>query len=110
MKRRNQHGAVGKASGRGWIRLGRIATRNCGSGSLQRGGPCCRVELRQTVERLIGDAIVGPVLAHRSEVAVEGTVLLRKNNDVINALQASRYSRRIAQAHASDPNQGTHAE
>src|SRR5215471_17060988 len=45
------------------------------------------IELRQPVERLVGDSALCPVLPHRSEVAVKGTVLLREEDNVIHTLQ-----------------------
>ena len=40
--------------------------------------------MRQSVKGLIGIAIVSPVLAKLAEIVVEGTVLLRVKDDVID--------------------------
>src|SRR5579864_3571495 len=67
-------------------RRGRVATRIGG------GRPGVRItrwiKLRQTIECLIGNSILRPILPHRSEVTVERAVLLRQENNVIDALQA----------------------
>jgi hypothetical protein len=45
------------------------------------------IELRQSIECLIGKSVLRPVLAQGSEVAIERTVFLRQEYDVIDRLQ-----------------------
>ncbi len=98
MKRRNQIGGIRKAVGesRKWLRW--IAARNRGHGSLKRGDPARGIELRQSVERLIGDPILCPIRAHGAEVVVKRAILLNENNNVIQVLQVAAAGRRISQA------------
>jgi hypothetical protein len=57
---------------------------------LQWGCTTGRVELWQTVERLIGDASVSPVLAHETEIVIERAIFIREKDNVVQALQRSR--------------------
>ena len=47
-----------------------------------------RIELRQSVEGLIGIAVLRPVLAQLAEVLIEGAVLLGQNDDVTETAEA----------------------
>ena len=65
-------------------RQGRIAAR------VRRNRPSRYVELRQSVEGLIGIAVVGPVLPQPAKVMIEGTVFLQQKDNVIYRLQPCR--------------------
>jgi len=52
--------------------------------------PCRNVELRQSVERLIGKSVLRPIFTESSKVMIERAILLNHEDDVIDALQATR--------------------
>src|SRR5579863_6034816 len=105
MKRADLVVAIRDANiGRG-KRLGRIASRDCGRRRLQGSNSASRIELRQTVERLIRDIIRGPVSAQRAEVVIERTILLGEDDDVVQALQVSPGRRCRSQTCASSQDQ-----
>ena len=58
-----------------------------------------RIELGQSVERLVGITIVGPVFAEFAEVVIKGAVFLREKDDVIDGRIESRGDRFCAADH-----------
>jgi len=48
--------------------------------------------LRKPVKLLVRSSVISPILLHVSEITIERTVLLRKENDVIEALQRTANS------------------
>src|SRR5256885_5681153 len=61
------------------------------------------IELRQSIERTIGKSVDPPILAHRPEVVIEGAILLRHEDNVIqNAdclVEIERRSHRSVRVH-----------
>src|SRR5580704_8204398 len=51
-----------------------------------------RSELRKPVKLLVRNSVIRPVLLHVSEITIERTVLLSKEDDVIQALQRAANS------------------
>jgi hypothetical protein len=58
-------------------RIARIASRDARSRS------STLIELGQAIKGLVGIAIVGPILPQLAEIVIEGTILLRQENNVI---------------------------
>jgi hypothetical protein len=63
-----------------------IAARIGGRRSVERGEPGCRIELRQAIERAVGEAVVFPVRTQGSEVVIEAAILLRHEDNVVQNL------------------------
>src|ERR1700680_269738 len=61
----------------GWRRVSGIATRDG-------RGLSIGIELGQAVEGLVGIAILGPVFSQCAKVVIEGAILLRQENDVVD--------------------------
>ena len=64
-----------------WIAAGERRSR-----ALQRRNSTYGIELWQSIERLVRNAVCCPVGPHISEIVIQRAILLGKNNDVIQAL------------------------
>ena len=56
---------------------------SAGAGPKSGGIAAGRVELRQAIERLVGNSVLGPVLPHSAEVVIQRAILLGKKHDVV---------------------------
>jgi hypothetical protein len=41
------------------------------------------IELRQAIERYVGEIVIAPILPQRSEVMIEAAILLRQEDDMV---------------------------
>lgn len=77
---------AGIHSATGWRRLRGITTRNRRCRSEQRRNSAGWIKLRQTIELLIRNAVIRPILPHVPKIMIEGSVLLREQNNVIDVV------------------------
>ena len=74
------------------IRAGGIASGDSGRRTIQRSRAAGRIELWQSVERLVRNSILLPVFPHGTEVVIERAIFLRKKDDVIDRTESCRSS------------------